>query len=117
MTIDLSKLKVGDSVKLRCGGVIEVGSDFYFGSDIVVIDGGVWNIDGKFLSNLTCQLDIIEVIPKPEPVVRHVWLAYDNELEKDSVALYWKNPPELPWVNKYKITITDGNPSIEKVTA
>lgn len=79
MTLSLSILKAGDSVRLRCGGVLEVvytkGCSLYFKGYF-----GSWSYDlcGIMIGNGTAvepqPFDIVEIIPKKEPLKREYWI-------------------------------------------
>ena len=70
MTVDLSAVKAGDTVKFRCGGKAVVKSIGYStGSYEIEFDGCTidsWFNDGSFYGNpKKHSIDIIEIIPAP----------------------------------------------------
>lgn len=66
MTVDLTKLKAGDSVKLHCGGVLQASS---VGLPTIMFkdyDTSLnYFVSGNYRGNETHPLDIIEIIPAP----------------------------------------------------
>jgi len=113
-SIDTTKIKAGDKLHLENGAVIPVQQCYEWGS--LVAFGyytGAWSLDGKWLRD-ECGwgFDIIRIEPKPEPVV-HIEYQYGNFLPPDNAS------PYMPYFEKfkhiYKVTLTDGEPSIERV--
>lgn len=104
MKFDKTKLKAGDTCVLRCGGRLAWGE--------IQCD---WDDNGRFKSrSATHPFDIIDVIPAPEPVVEVFAFGYDNGGAGpcDVVRAGYFLPG---YDNRYKITITDGKPKIERV--
>lgn len=117
MTIDLSKLKAGDSVKLRCGGVVEI---IRVDSECIYIDDYWWIIRDAGLKKESHPFDVIEAIPKPEPVVHIAYVAMLPKLCLDDDIYRELNDIKRDYSEAtpiFKITLTDGEPTIEKVTA
>ncbi len=61
MTQDFSALKVGDTVKLRCGGIVQLPDSLEKKERVFGFDCAWWFYDGRF-SQSEHPLDIIEVI-------------------------------------------------------
>jgi hypothetical protein len=80
MTIDLTKLKAGDTVKFDAGGALEVPAIRYHSGCVTLYDTdgntiGVWSNGGSYTgSGARSPFDIVEIIPKKEPLKREVWL-------------------------------------------
>lgn len=74
MKVDLSNLKVGDTVHFRCGANIVVKdkpifapNNFQTPKPTVSFDACVWSINGEFHLSQESPFDIVAVTPKPEP--------------------------------------------------
>jgi hypothetical protein len=79
--VDLSNLKVGDTVHLRCGGSIVVDDRFL---------RVAYTPDGQYIPNMEHHFDIISITPKPEPRRIKGW-AYINK-HNDISGLYNRKP-------------------------
>lgn len=70
MTIDLSKLKVGDTVRFRCGGdAVVLDVENKCGVSDIIFSGCTGRLgyyyDGSFYKDETHAIDITEIIEKP----------------------------------------------------
>lgn len=74
--VDLTNLKVGDMVHLRCGGSIVVGDDMYRHTEWTFISGVFYLTDTGQVKNAgnKSPFDIISITPKPEPKRIKGWL-------------------------------------------
>lgn len=108
--VDLSNVKIGDTLKLRCGGTVVVD---YITSRIW---SGVhqWFDDGTFNKSGSSPFDVIEVIPAPEPVkvVFSDWAniyadGFGGHYCTKEIAEAWKNDPRIALVH-HTYTIING---------
>lgn len=81
MTLDWSKATKGAKVKFRCGGEMIIDSLVHHPSDDTRqiygpdnIYAGWYNNDGQLRSDVESLLDIIEIIPAPEPRTFEFWV-------------------------------------------
>ncbi len=109
MSVDLSTLKVGDSLKLRCGGVIEIEKIIPHMMGKTINDQFFYNTLGRVNPAKQHPLDVMEIIRKPGPTQVTFWVnLYENGT--------WDNFDSIECANKYdvtrvackKITITEG---------
>lgn len=116
--MNLKDLEPGDIVHYRCGGSGVVVEYFNYGNGLtphricVLDDFSYYYEDGLLLEKEKHPLDIISIEKKPTPVVRTLWAAWDDKPDEGILL------PRLPcgaWGNILKITITNGEPSIERV--
>jgi hypothetical protein len=113
--IDLTELKVGDTVVLRCGGRIVVDKVYEYRKNQTLINDMVWDNNGKRGNN--GQFDIIAIEPATEPRTSVEYAAFywkegiyiGSSLEE--CKEYWANAE-----NYFKITIPEGKPAtIEEI--
>ncbi|NBW19860.1 MAG: hypothetical protein EBR82_68990 [Caulobacteraceae bacterium] len=110
MTIDTSTIKAGDKLYLSDGQVVIPNE-----SNGLRIAGWtllyLWGDNGKALHPSLIG-DIIRIEPKPEPVVETCLV---GRLDGRLCVLY--NQDDLVMADRtiYKLTFTDGKPSIERV--
>ena len=107
--IDLITVKAGDKLHTRQGDVLVV---YQTGGDLRVGGGFLsdWLRSGEWVSNSNHPLDIIR-IEKHEPVIEVFYASQDCVFESVHFGRQCVGHAEP----LYKITITDGVPSIEKV--
>ena len=97
--IDINTIKEGDVVVCRNGGKLSY--------DDFVIAEGLHHQDGTLTSRGEHPFDIVDIIRKPEPKVEILYIGRG--------AFSWvMDDTEFTRAN-YKMTITDGVPSIEVV--
>ena len=130
MTIDLSKLKAGDTVEFRCGGkaiVSDVHSDGLFH---LIFDNNErlsYFNDGDYCGNSVSLFDIIAIHPAKVKRSGEIWyVVYDvaNELRVDTMGSLeavkntckdFKNFKPLAITNKTTWTEGDGLELLEGV--
>lgn len=111
--INTDKIEAGDKVHLRDGSVIVARRSAGDGDNEVRLLGAKlasWFRDGRWLSiEAEHPLDIIRIEKKPKPVVETYWFG------KDGKFCSFLPPDHLDcWPLAYKITITDGEATIER---
>ena len=109
--IDLTAIKEGDTVVFRNGGRDTCQYDFRMGCLAV---GGFpvsrWFGNGRFYQKAETGFDIIEII-KPKPVVKTFYLTTDDDSTWQFASDFFSTKLKY----KYKITLTDGEPTIESI--
>jgi hypothetical protein len=109
MTIDTTTIKAGDKLHLRDGSVLVVNKNLD-AAGYAVSEG--WQTNGFFIDEThEYNMDIMRIEPKPEPVVRVIWPCVRN----GEVEIWHIQPRSFEAENIYKLTFTDGEPSIERV--
>lgn len=110
MTIDTTTIKAGDKLHLRDGSVVVAWRHPY---ELRVFTQPLraWQKNGVLGNGTSRPFDIIRIEPKPEPVVHEMWLFGQDtgELDWDVVE------PHQVYPYSYKLTFTDGEPTVERV--
>jgi hypothetical protein len=122
MTVDLSTVKAGDILKLECGGELVVPKDFKLDYRGLVFNGKFfmdWHLDGLYSIRDEKHPFNIIAIKKREPEVKEYWVnTYSEEYYSflhDSLEDSQAYKANKCCLETYKITLIDGEPSIEKV--
>lgn len=79
MTVNLSNLKVGDTVHLDRGDSMVVPEHLLSDVYNVCFHGHSWGLDGRYNAHQPHPFDIVAVTPKPEPKRIRGWVnVYDE---------------------------------------
>lgn len=114
--IDLTKLKVGDTVILRFGGRIVVDRFGITKYGTVKIGGATWWNNGCY-EEPSSPFDIIDIEPRPKPreIIEYMafywWSGFCSAATLEDCKAYYTAADKY-----FKITITEGEePKIEEV--
>ena len=103
--VGINTLKEGDTVVFINGGRSKVTI-----KNSCLHIGGVpihhWHHSGKKYTSSITDLDILEIIKKPEPKIEVLYLQVNGD---------YRLSIRKPAGSHYKIILTDGEPSIEKI--
>lgn len=114
--LNISNLKEGDTVVFRNGG--RSCAEITFGKlRIAGFEVGYWDSVGKTMLP-TPDLDIIEIIPKPEPVVHEIYMNYYPNYIGNNTYRTLQECNDMGTNDRiciFKLTVTDGVPSIDKL--
>lgn len=107
MKVDLSNLKVGDTVHFRCGANIVVKdkpifapNNFQTPNPTVSFDACVWSINGRYNPYQPHPFDIVAVTPKPEPRRIKGWVNVYSNTTDDSYLVVFRDSREEADENK-----------------
>lgn len=110
--VDLTKLKIGDTVVLRCGGrfVVENIRETNMSRIIELNNDICWFTDGK-IGIPPSALDIIAIEPAPEKKNVERYFAFYWEDGKGVIDSAWEHSNYIDADKYFKITITEGKPA------